>query len=605
MSSPPAGSARDGRFGGSRYASVVALVPGVLIVAFAYTLPSFENWRAMAWSPLPPWVSSDSYLYMTLARLDGVRGDETVNPWYGGTFRKHDVPYFQFDGTLKCFRLLRELTGNEATALVWWQAGLSLLTSVVLLFAFRDLLPSWTRLSALLGLAIFMFIDAQYVLSDLHAVVKPQSVLFVYGLPHSRLFYPQTCVPLVLLFIWTVERWFATEKMYWLISAAVAQFLALLVFPYAVLLCVGAAALAGIWMLVVERQRSSSLGILAVCVVCIAVDTMWVLWRIGGGGHSTPGGLEIDPSGFRWAPIYSYALILSAATLLSRVPWSLRATLVGCGLVVILTPISAVIGARGLAVHLEYLSSLVVGLLAAFVASVLIRDGRRRWPLATTAIASVAIVGVLAAGMAIVFRTIGFWRDANVSNAQLERTLRALRIGTGDLIVEPIRGVKRSDRPAYWETSWIPLVSDAHVLYTSGADLVGTNRQESSERLALFLHLIGETSGSIDQELSRPHATKLQHFLAGFRRELSLESGKREQVLQDLRHELLPRLRSLETGTPARLLGRYRRVIVVDDIRYPVFDLSTLVRHLDVSGETRAGPWRVLIGRARVLPAKE
>ena len=74
----------------------------VMLAAVLYCAPVGMLWQATG-RALPPWLSSDTYLYLNLSRVQVAPDGQVRNPWYGNRVGADEIPYFALVWRRACF----------------------------------------------------------------------------------------------------------------------------------------------------------------------------------------------------------------------------------------------------------------------------------------------------------------------------------------------------------------------------------------------------------------------------------------------------------------------------------------------------------------------
>jgi hypothetical protein len=576
----------------------VALLLAVTMAAVLHGGPVATLWQATG-RALPPWVSSDSYLYLNLSHVRPDARGLVRNPWYGNAIPADQVPYLRFGMALRVFHAMSGITGDDGLALVLWHVFVAVGIAVTLFWMLRG--ATRNPFLLLTFFAVLMFVDAFYARFDL-AQMRSGQWRWIHGFPFARTFYPQAGVPFVFASLGSLLRWLEDRRSRWLVLITILQFGALTVFPYAAIVI-----MAG---LVVTAATAPLLRVLAgrdarrLALTVIAALGGDALWIAAGRGAAIPGidrVLSIDLSQLDISRTIVVPLVLGLAALcLRRVDGRVRAVFGGFGIAIALPQLADAFLTPALlfGTHVAYFYTIGVWLPIAVMAlavavhlrSTLMHVG------CVIVTASVGTFAVLEAGA-----TTRMWRTYNAENGDLARALVALGPTAADVVVVPIPGFRTPRHPYYWEASWVPLVSPATVLYSSHARmLLAPGSPEESDRLAAYLFLKGEDPHSLDALLAAAPTTPEQTFLVGYGRELFLESDARQGTLAEVRRALRPRLEALMEGRPPRPLMAASRVIVADYREEPVLSPDRLDRFLIVDQVVEGGVWRIRLAHPRL-----
>lgn len=571
----------------------VAVGLAVLVAAVLYCAPVVVLWQATG-RALPPWVSSDTYLYLNLSRAQVAPDGQVRNPWYGNLGRAEQVPYLRFGLAPRLFHLISVLSGDDAIGLVAWHLLMVLAIALTLLWMLRGATRGVFLLLA--GFVVVMFVDVAYARADL-AQMRTGVWRWVYGLPFARTFYPQVGVPFLFAFVGSLVRWLADRRTGWLALMGVLQFGALTAFPYeAVVIVTGAVVTAAAARVLGVLDRRGVTALLFSVVAWLAVDALW--YFTGSRAAFVTGPLiniNVDFSQLRIGPPIVRPLLLGLAALFLPGDRGVRAVFGSFAIAVALPQFADAVLTPALLVghHIAYFYTIGFWLpliaIAGRAESVLARIA------CATVVAAVTVFAILDSRA-----TGSLWQGYNADNGELARALRAAHAGDGDVVVTPIHGFRSGRAPQYWENSWVPLVSTATVLYSPhGRLLLPAGSPEEAERLATYLFLEGEDAQTLDAMLSSPTNTAEQSFLVGFSHEPFLESSARDATLADVRRTLRPELEARARGEIPGFLKSARRVILADYRDAPVFSEPHAASLLTFTDVLDAGAWRIRFGYPR------
>lgn len=569
----------------------------VAIIVVVYATPFLAGWRAMNFAPIPPRLAPDIYLHLVLGDLPRVERGVVLNPWYQIPVAEAELVYLRFGGALRVFHLLRSVlaTGLASTVLVWtvlWTVLISLAARWVVSLLLEK--PPFALVALSLGL--IMFLDAGYVqrMLSVSLVTGPLGNPSFPTLPYHRPFFPQVAVPLLLLYVGLQIRVLVKpRRRYWVAMGAI-QLLSLSVFPFATLLM---AALTGFTLTFAAAGGGVAIRwphVAGFVVLCGAADVLFIAVNSPAlrllAGH-TP---LLRPDPVRLRLIFGYSVLLVAflaliVTVVIRRRPPVRSTLLGLGVGTALLLLSDGLLSTALQTthHVGYLVHTTIALLTvglcAEVHPMLTRWSRRA---AQGGAVALAVVMLVYGGLAS-YLTLRWYLPRNVARADLAAALSAA--APNDLIVAPDDALEE-------ETSWLPLVSKAQVLFSRSAEfaLGAADAAADARRLAFFLFLQGETAESIRAELGVRGFSLGQRFLAGFRRMQLLSSGERDRVLEAVGRELIPPLLDAERRAPevVRFFRQYRRIFVVDRVDDPFFRADHVNVFIRLEGERRlAEPW--------------
>lgn len=577
--------------------SRLVIAAAIAVSAVLHCAPIVVLWQATG-RRLPAWSSADPYLYLTLSRVQLDGQGSFRNPWYGIQGSAGGVEHLHFRLPLRLFHWLSVAAGDEGRALIAWH----FLLNVAIGIAFLWMLRPMTRDPSALALALLavMLVEATAAV-DL-AQIRSGRLVWIYGLPFFRAFSPQISIPMIALAVGAMLRWLQDGRSRWLALIVLLQFAGFITFPFSGPVILGSLVLstcaAAILGVAGKRQR---LVILAVCA-SVAIDALW-FWSTG--SPSQIGGtrplLGFDPALLHFGrPLRTPVLLGLAILALPRLDRKVRAVLSALALAIGLAQLSDafVTPALNLGGHFDYFYGLAASAaMIAIILSVHATIEPRRWRIASGVAAGVILIVAVLQTRAM----IAVWRPYNVANGQLAGILESLHAGEGDVVAMPVHGFRTGRPPAYWEASWVPLVSRATVLYSrAGGFGLPPSSQEQPNRLAAYLFLAGEDAKSLQMILTGPPDSREQHFLAGWEREgVVHEPSTRVAALAELGQELLPKIIGLGRGSTPPFLGSARRIIVADYRVDPVFRADRIARLIAVDQVLDSGEWRIRIGHPR------
>jgi hypothetical protein len=579
-----------------------AIIVTVLIVSL-YAAPHMAVWRAMHYSPVPPALAPDLYLYLGLSKLPIVDG-HIKNPWYGMEVDAKEVPYFAFGRAISLFGQWDSVVGSTPWALLLWNTAFTALICVCAWWFFRtagivDPL-SLALATGTVTLVNFETVRQIGVFALRDYWTHPVAWVPINWLPYVRSFFPQFIVPLLFCyFIFLLQALRGGGRWLWAGMAAI-QLGMLVTYPYALFVVVMSS---GVALLATFRHRRWRLSDAAVfAAICALSDGLYLATHSGSQGGKF---FDIDAQKFlsiaRVTPLILAAL--SIATLRLVRDRALAAMIGGAGLAIAAAyALDAVLSAENLmTVHVLYLFHTVVALMVIL----LLRDLVRSLQSARMA----ALLAVFASGILGAVMTCVVWQEQNVARAELASIIGQAQ--AGDLIIAA------TNHPVA-EPAWLPLLSRAQVLYCRDVD-PSAGRGDLSARFALQLHLQGRSAADVRADLltypeRRPNAySSLLPF-----RVMGLAGGRRsEEARAQVAQQLGPYLTSFESSPQAArsILGRYKRLWVVTPVTRPLpparhvqiwpavavqpsVRSDLLERYAHVEREVRSPDWVVTIARS-------
>jgi hypothetical protein len=416
------------------------------------------------------------------------------------------------------------------------------------------------------------------------------------GLPYIRTFTPQIAVPLLVLYVGLQIR--ALQKrstITWGIMALV-QFAAFAAFPYATLIMAGTTAVALFWD-ILAGQRARALRVaLGFLLVCSLLDLAFALNRSGGFHSGFPDGtspIKFQPFLIReiigkfW--VMTAILVLAIAVTRKLLP-ERKWPLVGLGFSVLLFKLSdAVISERLFYIsdHIGYFYNATITILAMFLVSAHLPAAVR--PLRVVQIAAIAVlVFCIAFGCLMAQANYKGNLPYNLEQADLSNWFARGQVSTNDLIITQFQTSR------YDDCEWIPLLSDAQLLYCRNAQVILTpdqNRDVQRLREVLYLYFDGKDHQWLESSTQFAR-TGLYGELESFRTPEELSAR-----IVALRDEMRPIFDTVERQDPAitSFFRRFRRVWVIQNRHNQLFSNERLATYLklddpEVSGDLTITP---------------
>jgi len=573
------------------------------VVVLLYAGPVGALWQATGRS-LPPRVSADTYLYLNLSRLRPDQNGQVHNPWYGVTVPAAQVTYLRFGLASWLFRGVTNATGDQGAALVVWHGLMAIAIGAALLWMMR---PVTTDPFVILCVfATLMIVDAGYVSRDLTQLWRGDWY-WIYGLPYARTFYPQVAVPLIFASVGTMVRWLIDRRRHWLALIVVLQFVAFVSFPYAaVVIIAGFITASAAAMLLLPFPRREAGAAMFTVMACIGIDVLWFLSN--GRGLGIPGATELihfDLSQLNVSHTIMLPFVFGCVAFFARgVSANVRVVFAGFAISFAAVQLAdaALTPALLFGHHIVYFYTIAFWL--PLIAIVLALATRFRSAIVHT-ITGMVTIAIVIFGILEARTTALMWSDYNADNGELARALESLSLTSDDVVVVPTHNFRSRHyrnywEASYWESSWVPLVSTAKVLYSSGGRfLLPEGSSEEADRLAAYLFLRGEDRNSLGAILDAPRPTSEQAFLVGYGRELFLGSAAGAEMLAAVRQELQPRLDALAVGEVPDCISRARRIVVADYRDEPEFNVDRIRQLVAIDRVLDVGPWRIFDGRPR------
>jgi hypothetical protein len=232
-------------------------------------------------------------------------------------------------------------------------------------------------------------------------------------------------------------------------------------------------------------------------------------------------------------------------------------------------------------VHIPYFYNSTLVILFAFVVAAWLPDTDRAHR--RIRIASVAIV-VLCCGSGLLLAEGNYVSNLkyNSEQADLARWFARDEVLPNDLVITRFTG------SSYDNCEWVPLLSDAEVMYCRNAQLTLTaqqNREIQRLREVLYLYFSGKDQHWLE------NATQFEQY--GLYGEISSfhAPAERSARIVALRQEMLPLFEQVEHGEPTttEFFRRFRRVWVLQNRADQGFRDDRLSSYLEINGREEAG----------------
>jgi hypothetical protein len=577
-----------------------AFVPVIVVAVMAiYALPFLATWRDVGATQLPMRFGPDLYLYLNIGNLKPASTGMVINPWYAIAVPKNSIAYLRYGIVIAAFHHFSQLVGGGALALFLWTLILTCLICVCAVWLFRKLLPETGPPMLTGALALFCLVNLSGIISLSHIrSLVALSQTYIY-LPYMRAFFPQGVIAPLLLYIGLQFEALGNRIWRpWIIMAAM-QLLGLLIFPYAtalMALTTGVLLAVGLFL---DKVRMPWLYVLPFGIVCALVDAGYVLisGTVGIGGYKGPL-LTFDLKLLIILFFSKSVLTVLGCTLLILIlaPGDRKAAKwmvvsLGTGYVLLSLTDALVSPAFQISHHAGYLTHTVLAIEVIFMTAALYCKWaeRARWlPFA----ASLATLMILAVGAVTGYGMCMFFLRENAASVEGARIIRALNLGPRDLV---IARSQLTDDPA----TWIPLMSSSQVLFCKNAELLLPHDDMGihNSRKALYLFLTGRDSAWAERLLAQmPMTNELWMDLSPIQQRPFLTGAQREQVLNNLRQDIVPLLKKVQNGDPEAigLLRGYERIVVFDRSDEPAFPRERLMKYLNIRSEEHEGRYDVL-----------
>jgi hypothetical protein len=564
-----------------------------------YELPYFLTLRKTGWTPLPPVLSMDQFLYLNLSCIHHASATEVVNPWYGNRVPASAVAYLRFPITFLLFRGIHWFFRSWTAAMLVWAGIWAGLTFAAGFFCLNSLFPNSDR--RLTAIGAFGLLALQSPLTYAAEIVHlPSTTGFLdLWLPFTRFAFPQVIVPVVLAY-WALQVRALTSGSKWKLGGMVLlQFAACAAFPYILpVIAFGTA----ITIAIAQCRRSeiapSRTAVFVFAAACGVLDIGYlVLAGLGTTNGNVQFALQFRPEmilpSFR--PYVLLLVVGSIFALMSRTSWAARATVAGLALSNALFAFSLVLFPPSTMMlnHVNYILTLTtwLPLMAVLWAWFEKFNGR---PLRVALTSILALVALWEG-----FATYRTNLPVNTLQAAAIEEVEKLALTSKDLIVAP--GQFSDDI-----SSWVPLVSRARILYTPNSEnilsLEGI-RTEQTSRQALYLALEGmnltQLTSITESDKLGPLNALEQHGDRGYHN--SPLEADRLHVRTILRERLGPLLSELQSNPTSAnpFFSGYERVVVVDGSSEPLFQPSAFAPWLEIEQAYQRNGTRVWVCRPK------
>lgn len=572
----------------------------VLVVLALYLYPLAATRAHLGPSPLPPLFAPDLYCYLSLSNPQAVAPHVVANPWYGLPVLEAATGYGKFGLSFVLFGGLRHLLGNSWWATVaLWTALWTLLICLAAIWLLRRLLPQKDGLLICLGTALLLLVDLHTLPGVLAAWLHLPSLRGFEGvaLPYARSFFPQVAIPLMLAYVGLqVDALQKRRWMPWLGMAAV-QWLAFVLFPYAMLLMAGITGLILLLALLTRRLQPGYAKIAGFGLLCALLDVAFLFH--GGAGAISGGGplVALDPalllhlllSKTLWLVLVVTALVGLLGAERAEVKWTLVS--LGGATALLLLADGVISPAFQIANHGLYLVHTTLALQLAYLLAMVYPALQRRIPRLRWAL-PVLLVLILANGVLTAqgnYRALLPFNQVQKDKASI---LISLDLQPDDLVIADARFVDDT-------SCWLPLLSRGRVLFCRDAEFALAPADEDRVqrlRQALYLYFAGRDPAWVDQVLSPAGDFSEQNFLSLTLERLVLEGPQRASALVSLRTLVDSHLTLVEQGDPSAklLFGSFHRILVLDRADDPVFTRSRIAKYLQIEREERRGDYVLL-----------
>jgi hypothetical protein len=564
---------------GSWFRRRAAYLVVIIAILAVYSYPALRNAWTLKSATLPAVSAPDLGLYLTLGTLETKNG-AIENSYYHVSVPAASVGYLKFRSGPWVFGIANRLLNKRLwwTLLLWnffWWFSLCVAT----VWLFEVFLPQPNVDVVMVGLCLLLLVEIEGVGHVLRAAVDHAPTWLVASLPYLRPFSPQVVMPLILCYLGLQMRALRAPGMTpWGIMALL-QFIAFTAFPYATLMMAGITAVAILWYL--PRGKSAWRVAVGFMLVCAAADIAFALHGSAGfrlGFPDQTSLLKFQPFllsksiGRLWVLT---GLLTTATAITPQLRAELKWPLVGLGLSNMLFVLGDAFVSEPvffLSAHIGYFYQPTIVILFVFLVSAYLPAVARSSRLTRNASASV-IVLCLVYGLLMAEGNYRINLPFNRVQADLASWFVKNKVAANDLVITQFSGT------AYDACEWIPLISEAEVLYCRNAQLALTpqqNREVQRVREVLYLYFDGKDQHWLDS------ATQFEPY--GLYGEVSSfrSQAARTQRISDLRREMSPIFERVEHFDPAmqEFFRRFRHVFIIRETQNPAFVDSRLDSYL-------------------------
>ena len=554
---PPHSPTADKR---KHHAAQIIVVVTILAI---YCYPAIRTYFATGSSRLPAVSAPDLGLYLTISHLERTSDGQILNPYYHVPV-PYAVSYLKFRLGPWLFGGLDHLFGQRIYLslmiwnLLWW--ALLCLSGIWL---FQRLLPNRDLLLTLAGVSLLTLFGLDGFGHVMAAWVHSVPMKLVGSLPFLRPFNPQVMMPMFICYFGLQIRALREKSVVPWVGMAVLQFVAFTAFPFATMMMAGLTAIPVLWYLVSAPKRISPVVVFT--LGCVIPDIAFAVHDSAGFRLSFPDEGSIfhfypylipQTIGKSWLLI---AVLVLAAALTKKLPPQIKWPLVSLGVANLLLKFGDVfVSERAFFIsdHIGYFYQPTIVILFIFLVSAYMPSRDRSLHLIRTALLAV-IVFCVVYGLLMAEGNYRTNLAYNQEQADLARWSSGGDVSSQDLILTSYEGT------AYDDCEFIPLLSQAEVLYCRNAQLTLTanqNRDVQRLREVLYMYFEGKDSQWLEK------ANQFERY--GVYGELS--SYRKPEELQarivQLRNEFRPIFLKIESDDSSirDFFRRFRRVWIVE-----------------------------------------
>ena len=571
-------------------AAACCLVAIVLVLA-VYSYPSLRAGAELGSTVLPPIFSPDLSLYLNLAAIKTIGGNQVLNPYYHVPLPSNATGFLTFGFAAKLFSHFNRLLGDHTWfALFIWNLLCWTLLCVVTLWVFQRFLPVTPPALLVAGLGLMMLFNFGVLKTLLIAWLHLPSLSGFQSidLPFMRCFIPLIPSTCILAYLGLQMEALRRRNLILWIALGALQLLALAIFPYATLMMAGITAVSVMWQTFAGFQRREIYVPLLYGIGCAVLDAAFLLRGSLDlyGKHSSI--FHFQPNllphlvGGGWLLL----VILTIATACTKaLPPTVKGALVGLAATdAALMLGDAVISPTKILLshHSAYFLHTTVATLVTFLAASVLASRQPKFRLADVTLWGVAVI-VLLNGLLLTAATYRAYLPSNREIVELSRLQPTWNLKDGDLVIA--RAENGDDL-----CGWTVLLSQPPVLFCTDAQMMLTPQQDREIhrfRQALYLYLSGKDSVSIERALSGPESSSLMYRLGYWAEASTASSEDRMEGVRAIRADLIPLLEQVERHDLAvnRFFQQFRRIIVIDSIRHHTFDDQRLTSFLRLEGQ--------------------
>lgn len=579
------------------FAVAIALILGI------YSYPALRTTAVTGSRLLPPISAPDPSLYLNISTIKSGSA-EIVDPYYGVALPAARLGYLKFRLAFLMFGRLHQLLGGNLwwSMLVWnwlWWAALS----VAVVWLFRQFLPDASPALVVMGLSLVMLFNFGVLQNQISAWLHPGSlrgfrdVVF----PYIRSFFPQVPIPLVVVYLILQIRALQSNRLPYWVAMGLIQLIAFMIFPYAMLMMAGISLVSVIAFVWPGRWQNRPLPLtraLLFAFACGIADLFFVFhgnqtMRSGAPGQYALVHLQVSLLPHRIGGMWMILAALTAGLFFIRdLAPEIRWPIAGLALTNLFFLLGdAFFSETTLQVshHAGYFVHTTASILFMFLMSAGIRRFHRFAPQLRWALMLCGMF-LLINGALVAHATYLQFLPGNQELAQLANSLRSAQPQSDDLVVA--RSLNVDD-----DCAWVSLLTPSHVLYCRNVQVLMSpeqNQQIQRFRQALYLYFTGKDPQWLEAILANSNNTTELTRLT-FLGQVTVDAAGRQQGIDAVRKELIPRLETAEHQDPdaTGFFSHYRRVLVIDNLDQPYFAESRLSSYLAIQQRQTVG--RLLI----------